>query len=394
MKKFILLFLLALACAAPLHAQKKTFVRDYTYQASEADSKLTARANATTQMRTNLLRELGEYVHVERTLKRDNTSEEFSQKIEAITAGIVEMKTLDERWDGFTYYIKAEMTVDPKDLERRIADVLNDKQKTKELEEARKYILAAEAENARLRKELEETKNEQQRLALQEKYQHTADILSAGEYFTKGYNAQGNGFNDLAIEYYQKGIALDPDYAMAYNNMGNAYNDLKNPHEAIRCYKKAIALDPNHAMAYNNMGNVYSELGNNNEAIRCYQKAIALDLNSAMVYCNMGIAYKNLGNNNEAIRCYKKAVSIDKNYASAYYSMGIAYYNLRSYNEAIRNFRKTLALEPNNASAYMNMGIVYANLRDYDNAVWHYQQAARLGHYAAQKVLREIGEGW
>jgi hypothetical protein len=47
------------------------------------------------------------------------------------------MKVLDERWDGATYYIKAEMTVDPKDLERRIAEVLNDKQKTKELEEAR-----------------------------------------------------------------------------------------------------------------------------------------------------------------------------------------------------------------------------------------------------------------
>jgi hypothetical protein len=42
------------------------------------------------------------------------------------------MKTLDEQWDGATYYIKAEMTVDPKDLERRIAEVLNDKQKTKE----------------------------------------------------------------------------------------------------------------------------------------------------------------------------------------------------------------------------------------------------------------------
>jgi hypothetical protein len=182
-----LLLLLALACTASLHAQKKTFVRDYTYQASEVDSKVTARANATTQMRSALLSEVGQYLHVERTLKQNDASESFSQKIEAITAGIVEMKTLDERWDGATYYIKAEMAVDPKDLERQIAEVLNDKQKTKDLEEARKRTLAAEAEAARLRKELEETKDEQQRLDLQKTYAQTADALSAEEYFTKGY---------------------------------------------------------------------------------------------------------------------------------------------------------------------------------------------------------------
>jgi hypothetical protein len=138
MKKLFLVFLLVGINAATLQAQKKTFTREYTYQASEDDSRNSARANATTQMRNILLSEVGQYLHVERTLERDDTSEAFSQKIEAITAGIVEMKTLDEQWDGSTYYIKAEMAVDPKDLEHRIAEVLNDKQKTQELEDARK----------------------------------------------------------------------------------------------------------------------------------------------------------------------------------------------------------------------------------------------------------------
>jgi hypothetical protein len=189
MKKLLLILLLAALSAATVHAQKKTFVRDYTYQASEADSKLTARANATTQMRNILLREVGEFLHTGQTLTTNNDTQDFSEKVEAITAGIVEMKTLDERWDGATYYIKAEMTVDPAEVNRRIAEVLNDKQKTKELEEARKRTLAAEAEAEKLRKELEKSKDEQQRLALQKNYQQQADVLSAEEYFTKGYNA-------------------------------------------------------------------------------------------------------------------------------------------------------------------------------------------------------------
>ncbi|MDR1199957.1 MAG: tetratricopeptide repeat protein [Prevotellaceae bacterium] len=276
MKKIILLLLLVSVCAANLQAQKKTFMRDYTYQASEADSKLTARANATTQMRTILLRELGEYIRAEQRLVQDEHSQEYSEKIEAITAGIVEMKTLDDQWNGVTYYIRAEMAVDPKDLERRIADVLNDRQKTKDLEEARKRTLAAEAEADRLKKELAEIKDEQQRFALQTQYRQAADALSAEEYFTKGYNAQQNGFNELAIEYYQQAIAIDPNHAGAYGSMGIACYSLKNYDEAIRCYQKAIAIDPNYAFAYVNLGYVYGVLKKKKEQIKYYQQAARL----------------------------------------------------------------------------------------------------------------------
>jgi superkiller protein 3 len=344
-----LLLLFTLLCATPLHAQKKTFTRDYTYQASEDDSKNSARANATTQMRNILLREVGEYLHTE----RKSASGDYSEKIEAITAGIVEMKTLDERWDGATYYIKAEMTVDSKDLERRITEVLNDKQKTKDLEEARKRTLAAEAEVARLKKELEESKNEQQRLALQKNYQQQTEALSAEEYFTKAYNAQENGFNELAIEYYQKAVAIDPNLATVYNNMGIAYDKLENYSEAIRCYQKAISIDPNLATVYNNMGVAYNKLENYSEALRCSQKAISIDPNNAAAYHNMGIAYGKLENYREALRCFQKAISIDPNDAVAYNGMGVTYYFLGNEREGIKNLQKAARLGDGNAQAWL-----------------------------------------
>jgi tetratricopeptide (TPR) repeat protein len=359
MKKITFIILLALACTVSLQAQKRTFTRAYTYQASEVDSKVSARANATTQMRNILLREVGEFLHTERTLTQNATTQDYSEKIEAITAGIVEMKTLDEQWDGNTYYIKAEMAVDPEDLERRVADVLNDKQKTQELEEARKRTLAAEAEIERLKKELAAAKNEPQRLDLKTRYQQTADALSAEEYYTKGNNARENGFYELAIGYYQQAIDIKPNYAYAYNNMGVAHDDFKNYDEAIRCYQKAIDLDPNYAKAYYNMGISYAHLENYNEAIRCYQKAIDLDPNHA-AYNNMGISYANLKNYNEAIRCYQKAVDLFPNWAVAHY----------------------------------NMGISYANLKQTAKFLKHFKKAARLGHKGAQVLLREHRIRW
>jgi len=166
MKKIILLLCLLLCCAIA-HAQKKTVKREYIYTANEEDSKVTARTFAERQLKNDLLREVGEFLQVEQELKKqsvtangkEEVTEDFSQKIMAITAGVVEMKILNEVWNGKTYYMLAEMTVDKGEVNRRIKEVLNDKQKTKELEEMRKRATAAEAEAVRLRKELAQANN-------------------------------------------------------------------------------------------------------------------------------------------------------------------------------------------------------------------------------------------
>jgi tetratricopeptide (TPR) repeat protein len=268
MKKIFTIMLLALACTATLHAQKKTFIRDYTYQASELDSKVSARANATNEMRNILLSEVGQYLHVERILMQDDTSEAFSQKIEAITAGIVEMKPLDEQWDGATYYIKAEMVVDPDEVNRRIAEIRNDKQRTRELEDARKRTRGMELEIMRLQTALAEQKKlggnatAASAQALQTAYLAQISRLSVEEYFIKGEYAFEKKEYDDAIDYYLKAVELDPENATAYGKMAYAYDqkyrrsgkgdnkkDDRYAAMARKHYLKALELDPNNFTA-------------------------------------------------------------------------------------------------------------------------------------------------
>jgi tetratricopeptide (TPR) repeat protein len=361
MKKIILLSLLILACTASLQAQKRTFTRDYTYQVGEADSKLTARANAIIQMRNILLREVGEFLHTERTFTQNATSQDYAEKIEAITAGIVEMKTLDERWDGVTYYIKAEMTVDPKDLERRIAEVLNDKQKTRELEEARKRTLAAEAEAARLRKELEKTKSEQQRLALKTKYQ---DALSAEEYLTKGYTAYAEDDYEKALEYMEKALNLGykqdgelhyycaiisrliGDYEKTLKYMKKALNlgyeadgDLyaayaevlqatEDTVTSIQVLTKGSARYPSNQSIIIGLINTFLQQGDDPKKILPYiEQAQQNDPNNASLYYAEGVVYEQIEDFDNAILAYKQSLKKDKNNFYSNYSLGAIYFN-------------------------------------------------------------------
>ena len=300
MKRIFLLLLTACLLAVAANAQKKTFVRDYIYQASEADSKLTARKIAIQEMQTLLLMEIGQALQSEQALKKlsvtkdgkETFSESFSQEVMAITAGFVEMKILDESWNGKTYYIEARMTVDPKEVSQRVAEVLNNRQKDNAPKEAKKEELAKQAYLAK----------EVKKKAVEE--------FSAEEYFSRGLTAQNNQWHEFAIENYQKAVSANPSYAAAYNNMGLAYRNLNSYAQAINCYQKAVSIDPSFAFAYNNMGYAYYQQGNYAQAISCYQKALSIDPNFAFAYNNMGDAYIEVSNYTQAISAYQKAARL------------------------------------------------------------------------------------
>jgi superkiller protein 3 len=373
--KHILLCALLLAVSGA-YAEKKTFTKEYTYHAGEDDSRNTSRTNATAQMRSILLREIGTFILAEQQITTLGNEQDYSEKIEAITAGIVTMNIIEEKFDPYPdYYIKAEMTIDPDDVNKRIDEVLNDKQKTKDLEDSRQRVLAADAEIAKLKREMEEQRRqfaeekdaakraleEERNKALQASYQKQVNILSTEEYVISGNNAYENGLYASAIDAYQKAIEIDSNYAgVAYNNIGAAYNALKNYTQAISSYQKVIDIEPQSKDAHYNMGVGYFALKNYPQAIRCYQKAIDIDPNFKEAHCNMGESYREQKDYAQAISCYKKAIAIDPNFAMVYGNMAVAY-------QAQGNGAETIKC---------------------------LQKAAQLGNTAVQEILRKSGYSW
>lgn len=96
--------------AITCYAENKTFTKDYTYQASEDDSKSSCRANALVQVKRLLLEEIG--VYIESRTKVSNL-QLTQDDISSATSGIVKTEVLDESWDGKQCWIKAKMSVDP-----------------------------------------------------------------------------------------------------------------------------------------------------------------------------------------------------------------------------------------------------------------------------------------
>ena len=161
--------IMLLAISVISNAEPKIFVREYNYQASESDSKLSARSCALSAVKGLLVEELGVYIesYVNYNIEDDGlkiSKDFYTNEIRQMSMGVAETKIIDEQWDGHTYYVKAEITVDPSDVVRRINKSIEDRKNDvsvdslqAELEKSKEHIVELERKlnelNTSLRKE-------------------------------------------------------------------------------------------------------------------------------------------------------------------------------------------------------------------------------------------------
>ena len=156
-------------------AETKTFIKEYTYQASEFDSKASCRTIALEQVKRLLLEELGTYLENHTEVKNFELTKD---KITALTAGIIQTQVLDEKWDGKSYWLKAEVKADPANVAKSIDNLRKDQKKSEDLEERVKKHDEALKEIDKLRSEMTLLKND---IKAQEKYNKSIETLTREE---------------------------------------------------------------------------------------------------------------------------------------------------------------------------------------------------------------------
>jgi len=350
----VLVLLISLFLANIASANNITIIKEYTYMASDIDSKVSSRAIALEQVKRALLEQLGTYLISETEVKNFQMTKD---QITTLTAGIVSAEVIDEKWDGRTYYLKAKITADTKEVAKSVDALRNDVQKSNDLEDSKKKAEEAIREVERLKKELELVKD---------------DFKKQGEY--------ANAISDLsATDWFDKGKAF------------RQANDLK---DAIDAYDKAIELNSQYWKAYTNRGVVYSELGNYPQAIKDYDKAIGLNPKDEKAYNNRGLDYRSLGNHQQAIKDLNKAIKLNPMYADAYTNRGLVYSDLKKHHQAIKDYDKAIELNPKDATAYYCRGLAYDALGNNNRAIINFKIAAKLGREEAQHKLTSKGVEW
>lgn len=182
------------------------------------------------------------------------------------------------------------------------------------------------------------------------------------------------------IEYFQKAIDLDPNYALAYSGIADAYGFLASstggwtPHKAYPRAKaaaqKALEIDDALGEAHCSLG--FSHLlydWNWNEAERQFKRAIELSPNYSNGHDGYGFYLKAAGRFGEAIEKCKQVQQLDPLSPFTHVSLGYAYYFARDYEKAIEECNKALEIDKYSTFAYRNLGLAYLQQGKLDSAI-------------------------
>lgn len=173
-----------------------------------------------------------------------------------------------------------------------------------------------------------------------------------------------------AREYFEKAIAADPAFALAYVGLAETYmllgdyagrsldDVLASAEPALR---KALALDDELVEAYVAIGAIRAKANDLGAAVDAFQRALVLDSNYAKAYHWYGdVLLNNLQQPEIALPLLEKAYTLDPVSPALIVTIGQAHSALGRLDKALEYYGKALEIEPAYASSYFLIGSLHA----------------------------------
>lgn len=218
----------------------------------------------------------------------------------------------------------------------------------------------------------------------------TANLEAYNLYLQGRFFLNKRGKSDLlkSIDYFNKALAIDPKYALAYAGLADAYRVLgDNLHlqpsesypKAKEFARKALEIDDGLDQARAFLAAVkldydWDFAGAESE----FKKAIDMSPGDAAGHHQYAFLLSYLGRHKEAIKEIKLARDLDPLAPRIRSNVGCILYFARRYDEALEELKKALEFDPTHAATYEYIGDVYRELSRYEESIASFRTAKKL----------------
>jgi len=220
---------------------------------------------------------------------------------------------------------------------------------------------------------------------------HTENVEAYNLYLKARYHfykLTPEGF-EKCKEYCEQGIAVDPNYALAWFGLADFYYlgcgalGLMPPKTAYQqCRQaalKALELDELLPQAHSMMGALRAWEYDWKRAEQAFSRAFQLDPNSMEVWNQYVVTYlMPMGRMDEALAMWHREVELDPLSPHLHYRLGLLHMGVGQYDLAIEKYTNVLELDHRHSMAHFNIG--YCNIKkgNVDEGIRSSETAARL----------------
>jgi len=199
---------------------------------------------------------------------------------------------------------------------------------------------------------------------------------SAGErFYSQGVAQLSRDDFSRALNFFEKAVEVDPNYAEAWYQAGFSYGVLGRHSEALKASRQAARLRPDWSETFVNIGASSFALGQYKEAADAYRQAIKLDDDKPNTQYSLGLSLEKLNRTDEEILAYKRAVALKPDHANAIEKLGMAYFKQKRYADALSYFEQLKTYKPDAKTfnyigeSFIELGKAEESVDAFNNAV-------------------------
>jgi TPR repeat protein len=389
------------------------YIRDYTYKASDIDSKVTSRAIALDQVKIILLQEIGTYIYQKINITKDSIGNTYAKEdIEAITAGIANTEILEEKWNGETYYLKVKIEADSTQVLKKLKEAkYKDSKLLNKLKSIQEQYNSSRKEITKLKNRLIQLTDPVSKKEVKKDYVKEVNqlkindmYLRASIYFVKGMDKdafplasraaeQGHlGSQMILASIYDLGLSVKQDFekALYWYSKASQQGSLEADIEIAWLYIKGNAVEKNISKGLS----ILQKIANMDNKDQKHQNAISSSQSVLGKIFSEGLIVKK--DIEKGLKWFIKSTEnsdfntlfLGLNYERGMHGLS------KDYKQAIKWYRKSA--ENNFPPGQYKLGQMYFKgygvVKDYNKAFKWSRKAAYAGFNKAQAVLGEMYE--
>ena len=199
-----------------------------------------------------------------------------------------------------------------------------------------------------------------------------------------------------AVDYYQKALSEDSNFAPAYAGLAEAYAlwgyEAEKNHESGQFYfdralengKKAVLKNSKLAAAHRALAQALRTVDGKEAGQKVYEElhaALSLDSLDAESYYLLWLHTENDSTESPLIRI---SLKLNDNFFQSHYGIGVLYAKQKKFDQAIGHYKRCITINAKNYLPHYALGNAYSQLKQYDLAVPEYESAIKLNDRLAE----------
>jgi tetratricopeptide (TPR) repeat protein len=205
------------------------------------------------------------------------------------------------------------------------------------------------------------------------------------------------GQSNDAIFYLKRALDINPSRTTTYTNLVMLYGQKGDFLSAGNYYQAGMAIDPDDSRLHFQYGNLKLAQQSFAEAAQLFERSMMLDPAFADAAAQLGTARQALGDNTAAAQAFRKALEADPDHRQANFLYGkYRAVHEQAYTEAIEHLNRALLPEDaTTASVMYAMAGIYAVQNRFGDAVSTLQEARIISerHGAPPALVARINDG-